>query len=256
MRKKICNAGIGWLAACLLFLVACGQETGNKEMPETNPITPTVTVAPTVTITPVPTQTPIPTETPVPTPVTDIPLTREYFPDVNFRTYLYEYADTNKDRILSWEEREAVIRIQNDFDDYDRSASWNEGNADVEYYDYITTKYLMPLCEVENLQGIEYFPNLYEIQLVGMTMSGDVTVINPEMGVFKLCYYGENITIDLTACEKLHTCIIDCYSETKPTILLPEHLVVTPLEKISPDGNIYYDCVIGETARQWLGGEW
>ena len=249
MRRKTCNAVKRLLIGCLLLLAACGQEPGIPEEP-INTIT--STVAPTETLTEAPT----PTETPTPTPVIDIPISEEYFPDVNFRTYLYEYADINKDRILSLEEREAVTRIQNDFDDYDKSASWNEGNADVDYYDYITTKYLMPLCDVENLQGIEYFPNLYEIQLVGMNMSGDVIVTNPLLGVFKLTYEGDAITIDLTACEKLHTCVVCRSSEEKPTILLPKHLEVTPLERISPYGNTYYDCVVGETARQWHSGEW
>lgn len=236
MKRKI----LKFLATgSLLILTACGQNAENQG--ETAPtVTSAITVAPTVT--------PEPAATAVPTPITDIPLTEEYFPDANFREYLYEYADTNKDRILSKEEREAVNRIQNGFADYDKSAWWNEGNADVDYYDYMSIKYLYPLCDTENLQGIEYFPNLYEIQLVGMTVNGDVTVTNPEMGVFALCYSGDAITIDLTACEKLHTCVIDCSSETKPTILLPEHLEFATLEG--------WDCVIGETARLWHSGLW
>ena len=205
------------------------------------------------------TVTQVPTATPEPTPITDIPLTEEYFPDANFQKYLYEYADTNKDWVLTLEEREAVLRIQNDFADYDKDALWNEGYADVVYEGPEYDRYLVPLSKVTNLQGIEYFPNLYEIQLVGIKLDiemSELVITNPKLEIFYLSYDGTVATIDLTACKNLRTCVVDCGEETKPEILLPEPLEVTPLEKVSPYGTIYYDCVIGETAWDWLSGEY
>ncbi len=49
-------------------------------------------------------------------------LNEEKFPDELFRQYLYLYVDTNQDRVLSLEEREAVTRIRNDDADYDKDA--------------------------------------------------------------------------------------------------------------------------------------
>lgn len=84
MRRTTHNGVKRLLIGCFLLLAACGQKT-EQETAITNTVTPTVTLAPTAT--PIPE----PTATPSPTPMIDIPLSEEYFPDMNFRTYLYEY---------------------------------------------------------------------------------------------------------------------------------------------------------------------
>lgn len=250
--RKIKVIAIG----CLLVLVACGKTGGNNEAQKQQP-TITNTLAPTTTPTSpvVPTATVVPTESPVPTmEVTQLPdngdieLNKENFPDINFRLYLEKFVDLNQDSVLSLSEREAVIRIQNGFADYDKSAWWNEGHVDTAWRDdpeiADRCEYLDKIC---NFEGIGYFPNLYEIQIIGFEPSPELKELvftNLNLEIFKLTYGEEKITIDLSACKKLRTCVINCSSETKPDILLPEHLEVTPLND--------YECVIGETARKWM----
>lgn len=250
--RKIKVIAIG----CLLFLAACGKAGENNEAQKQQP-TITNTLAPTTTPTStiVPTATVVPTESPVPTmEITSVPdngnieLNKENFPDINFRLYLEKFVDLNQDSILSLSEREAVIRIQNGFADYDKSAWWNEGHVDTAWRDdpeiADRCEYLDKIC---NFEGIGYFPNLYEIQIIGFEPSPELKELvftNPSLEIFKLTYGEEKITIDLSACKKLRTCVINCSSETKPEILLPKHLEVTPLND--------YECVIGETARKWM----
>lgn len=272
MRRIVCKALKGIVFGSLLFLAACEQESIKNEggIPtSTLPITDTVTLTmvlqetlvptPKSTVPPELTAIPMPTATepPMLTPLADIPLTEEYFPDANFQKYLYEYVDTNKDRILTLEEREAVLRIQNDFADYDKDALWNEGYADVVYEGPGYDEYLVPLSKVANLQGIEYFSNLYEIQLEGVDLDMEELVItNPKLEIFCMFYQGNVKNINLTDCEKLRTCVVRCCSEMKPIILLPEPLEVRTLEKVHSYGTTYFDCVIGETAWDWLSGEY
>ena len=274
MKRKTKKVLQGVAAGCFLFLAACGQKT-EQEAAITNTVTPTVTlaptatqaveptaeptvtVAPTATATPEPTATPSPTATPeptpTPTPVGMIAVNEETFPDENFRQYVYEFVDADQDWKLSMEERESVIRIQNDFTDYDKSAGWNEAHADTAWWD---DPYIADMCwyldEISDLRGIEYFPNLYELQLrLDLAPeTGKVVLNNPSLEIFDLSYKGMVESIDLTGCESLRVCVIDCYSEAKPSILLPEPLVVTPLEKEGYYGTVYSDCVIGETAQK------
>lgn len=271
MRRTIRKALKAMMFGSLLFLAACGKENTKNEavspipaLAVTNTVAPTAAPVPTVmsestatpskepTATEIPTKVPTITSTVTPeptvTPTTDIPLTRENFPDVNFRLYLSEYVDINQDWILSLEERESVIRIQNEFADYDKAAWWNDGNSDVAYRDDpAILKRCAYIDEFSNLQGIEYFPNLFEIQLDGMEFDTAVTelvVTNPKLEVFDLRYRGNLEIIDLTACESLKTCVIECREETDPEILLPEPLEVTKASR--------YACVVGETAWEWL----
>ncbi|MBP3569533.1 MAG: leucine-rich repeat domain-containing protein [Lachnospiraceae bacterium] len=288
MKRKTKKVLQGVAAGCFLFLAACGQKT-EQEAAITNTVTPTVTLTPTVTqaveptaeptvtveatatatptatpeptatpsptVTPEPTATPSPTTTPslTPTPVGMIALNEENFPDENFRQYVYEFIDANQDWKLSMEEQEGVIRIKNRFTDYDKSAGWNEAHADTAWWD---DPYTADMCwyldEISDLRGIEYFPNLYELQLSLKLApeTGKVVLNNPALEIFDLSYKGMVESIDLTGCESLRVCVIDCNSEVKPSILLPEPLKVTPLEKEGYYGTVYSDCVIGETAQK------
>ena len=230
---------------CLLFLASCGTAEENNEMKEQQPL---VTNTLTSTATVVPTESPVPTIEVTPIQDNDdIELNKENFPDINFRLYLEKFVDLNQDDILSLSEREAVIRIQNDYADYDKSAWWNECHVDTAWWDEPEKaercKYV---DKIRNLEGIGYFPNLYEIQIRYIDLVPEITelvITNPNLEIFKMSF-GKEITIDLTACKKLRTCIIDFDSEIKPDILLPEHLELTPLNG--------YECVIGETARKWM----
>lgn len=246
--RKIKVAAIG----CLLFLAACGKAEENNTV--TTTLIPTTTPTPTATITPTPTVTVVLPESPVPTmeltPVPDngdIELNQTNFPDINFRLYLEKFVDLNQDKMLSLAEREAVIRIQNDYADYDKSAWWNECHVDTAWWDEPEKAERCKYVDrIRNLEGIGYFPNLYEIQISYMDLLPEITelvITNPNLEIFKLSF-GKEITIDLTACKKLRTCIIDFDLELNAEILLPEHLEVTPLNG--------YECVIGETARKWM----
>ncbi len=215
--------------------------------------TPTETPTPEPTVTPSPTATATPSPTPTPTPVGMIAVNEETFPDENFRQYVYEFIDANQDWKLSIEEQEGVIRIKNRFTDYDKSAGWNEAHADTAWWDDPhTADMCWYLDEISDLRGIEYFPNLYELQLsLNLTPEMRTVVLNnPALEIFDLSYKGMVESIDLTGCDSLRVCVIDCNSEVKPSILLPEPLVVTPLEKEGYYGTVYSDCVIGETAQK------
>ena len=132
----------------------------------------------------------------VPTPmpaISGVPLDAEHFPDEGFRQYLYLYADTNQDSVLSQEEREAVTRIRNDHWDYDRDDDWNEANIDTEPDIEESDKFYYA-GKIQSLQGIEYFPNLYEIQLKGITFADEVTelfISNPKIEILEVNYTRE-----------------------------------------------------------------
>lgn len=140
-----------------------------------------------------------------------VALSEENFPDVSFRVYLYRYADTNKDNILSKEEREAVIRIQNDFWNYEESYEWNDiyyFDTEPEFEDY---ERYTAAGRIASLKGIEYFPNLYEIQLKLLKLSPDVEEIvisNPKLKYLDLSFYGNVKKINLTGCKGLYMCHI------------------------------------------------
>lgn len=67
--------------------------------------------------------------------------------------------------------------------------------------------------EIASLQGIEYFPNLYEIQLKGVALSeeaGKLCIRNPKLEILDLLYApGELREIHLD-CPKLRYCSIVC----------------------------------------------
>lgn len=233
--RKIKAVALG----CLFVLAACGKAAENNEV-QKQQTTITNTSAPTIAPTLAIESTPVPDNG-------DIELNKENFPDINFRMYLEKFVDLNQDKVLCLAERETVIRIQNDYADYDKSAWWNECHVDTAWWDEPDKaercKYIDRIC---NLEGIEYFPNLYEIQIRHIDLVPEITelvITNPNLEIFKLSF-GREITIDLTACKKLRTCIINFDSEIESEILLPEHLEVTPLNG--------YECVIGETARKWM----
>lgn len=151
------------------------------------------------------------------------------------------------------EERESVIRIRNAFSDYDQDASWNEANSDTAWADEPkVAKMCSYLDKITNLKGIEFFPNLYEIQLVSLKFDPELTelvITNPNLEIIELVYQAKFATIDLSNCNKLRTCVIRSKSEIKPSILVPETLEVTPL--------YLYDCAIGKNARDWISlGGW
>ncbi|MBQ9119095.1 MAG: leucine-rich repeat domain-containing protein [Lachnospiraceae bacterium] len=139
-----------------------------------------------------------------------IPLNEQYFPDMAFRRYLYLYVDANKDRMLSPEECEAVTRIRNAHWDYDKNEAWNDANWDVIYEDE-EVRY-GDASKISNLQGIEYFTNLYEIQLRGLVFDEELTEVvlsNPKLEILVISFEGNVERMDITGCKRLRHCEID-----------------------------------------------
>lgn len=152
-----------------------------------------------------------------------IVLDAEHFPDAAFRQYLYLYADTNRDKVLSQEERESVTRIRNDHWDYDKDDAWNEANIDTEPDIEELDKFYYA-GNIQSLQGIEYFPNLYEIQLKGITFADEVTelfISNPKIEILEVNYKPGNVRAIHINCPELRYCILSCseYKNTHSLIL-------------------------------------
>lgn len=115
---------------CILFLCGCRKDVGPNATPAmitppggTPTIVLTPTVKPTVTASPLPTIEPKVTPVPVPTGMPKrkvklydetagtIPVAEEYFSDEAFRAYILQHFDTDKDGMLSVEERREVTQI-------------------------------------------------------------------------------------------------------------------------------------------------
>ncbi len=136
--------------------------------PATPEPTPTITHTPAPTPTSTPTPTPAPTSTPTPAPTLtptpvlaegEIPISEEYFPDEAFRGLLSALIDTDKNGILTLEEREQLTELRNTYFDM-------EDSEDEEYY-YVNDPHnefeeimYFWLNRVVSLEGIEYFPKL------------------------------------------------------------------------------------------------
>lgn len=174
----------------------------------------------------------------------------ENIPNPRLRCYIYEEVDTDKDNILTLEERAALTyfvdsgyNYDKDKDDEDNVFKWK---VEDDFSPYV--------YGINDLRGFEYFPNLVRLQLEHMKLSEDITEIvitNPKLEILDLQFNGNVETIDLTACKNLRVCVIDStrdddfVQEVKPTILLPEHLKWQTVEGM--------DCVIGEGAMSRYG---
>ncbi|MBQ9119096.1 MAG: hypothetical protein IJY09_03440 [Lachnospiraceae bacterium] len=173
----------------------------------------------------------------------------ENIADFNLRSFLYGRIDGNRDGILRKEERAVLKHLCDDGYDYDRDVEWNEenewrGEDDISW----------DVRKITSLKGLEYFPELVQIQLETMELSSDVkeiVITNPKLEIFDLRFNGNVELIDLTACKNLRICVVDTtrdvdfVQETSPTILLPEHLEFYTVEGM--------DCVIGEPALERFG---
>lgn len=171
----------------------------------------------------------------------------EEIADLNFRCYLNQRVDANRDNILTLPERESLQWFVDTGYDYDYGP-YDEVN---EYKWKMEDDFNPYVYGITSLRGFEYFPELKRLQLEKMQLSGDVreiVITNPELEVLDLRFNGNVETIDLTACKKLKICVIDStrdesfVQEIKPTILLPEHLQLETVEGM--------DCVVGEMAQE------
>ncbi len=177
-----------------------------------------------------------------------IPLDAVHFPDGGFQNYLYHWVDWNHDKLLSTEEREALTSLRNcrvvTEDTAEDMESEREDIDPDEFYEYNLAE------KIGDLRGIEYFPNLSELRLVGICLSPDVkelVITNPNLEIVHLTLYGAAECIDLTACGKLRVCVLRSDMEPKPELLLPKHLELETAEG--------WDCVIGETAQEMYKAE-
>lgn len=166
---------------------------------------------------------------------------------MNFRCYLYQNLDEDRDNILTQKERERLVYFVDTGYDYDYGPL-----DEVNEYKWKVEDDMNPYVHgITSLRGFEYFPELKALQLEGMQLAEDVDEIvltNPELEVLDLRFNGNVKTIDLTACKKLQICVIDStrdqdfVQEVKPEILLPEHLEFETVEGM--------DCVVGEKAQE------
>lgn len=201
MKKYFYLFILGVLSFC-----ACQKNVGSAVTPTEFP-TPTgaATVAPTPTATPLPTPesslTPVPTYTPTctPTPLPTgmperkvkpydetagtIPISDEYFSDEAFRKILLELTDTDKDGMLSKQERDAVIHLGENT----REVQNCIGDDMQDYY----------------LDGLEWFRNLESIFIDG----GFITVYLDRHP--KISYvdggWGVILTVFANACKELES---------------------------------------------------
>ncbi len=149
----------------------------------------------------------------------EIPLSEEYFPDIFFRNYLKLYVDTDYNLVLTQEEREKLVCIRNGKYNYDKDKEWNATYQN--QIDWWEQEEFDCASRIKDLRGVEYFPNLLEIQLNGVRLEEGLTEIvitNPKLEIFSLQYYGNLTRIDLTACEKLRHCEVRNGSQDKTKI--------------------------------------
>ncbi len=173
-------------------------------------------------------------------------LDAEHFPDVAFRQYLYFYVDMNRDCILSQEERDAVTRLRSSESlDYDKDYGWNEANDGEPYWEDII-KYRYARC-IKSLKGLEYFPNLYEIQLERMNLADEeLNIANPNLEIVHMSYSGapKKIRID---CPKLRVCNISFNSENTMEADTGE----TPELELNSAENLWYLRLNGLKFASW-----
>ena len=152
-----------------IILTITEPPTVTPPSPATPEPTPTITQTPAPTPTSTPTPTPAPTSTPTPAPTLtptpvlaegEIPLSEEYFPDEAFRGLLSALIDTDKNGILTLEEREQLTELRNtyfDMEGRDESSEYYYVNKPHNEFEEIMYFWLN---HVVSLEGIEYFPKL------------------------------------------------------------------------------------------------
>ncbi|GEM_PF-5222718 len=124
-------------------------ETADPSAAQAPTVTPSTEPAETPTPSPSPTPTPEPTATPTPRPDSKLAISKNNFPDKEFRRFLKNEVDKNKDGSLSKKEISKVKKM----DFYDESGQPDGGGNGPYVYD------------IADLTGIERFANLESINI-------------------------------------------------------------------------------------------
>ncbi len=128
----------------------------------------------------------------------DIKINKSNFPDSNFRGYVSLMADSDNNGVLSLDERNAILTIKDTNYDPEASADYNDAHGDATFDG---EKWYELLSNTESFEGIQYFQNLYRIDISGIKLK-EVHLDNPNLEVLSLdCRNLSDLTVG--HCPKL-----------------------------------------------------